>query len=333
MEDIQTIYKLILIFLYSFFSTSWALPYVNSRLIKFNYMVEDKYKKTKNKIPYMGGMAILGGILISLSLSQIFETLNPGDKGFISHGIGSLFIFYFIILIYALFGVLDDLFKPKKRYDKIIAILLLSFPIASLMTDTSIDIFSLNWELGGVYSLILAPIYIMVVANLVNLHSGYNGLAMGNAWLILLTILIKSYMQSGLENLIFVLPVFGALTAFLPWNIYPAKMLEGNVGSFLIGGAIGASLIALNMEIFGIFILIPHIINFIMDTLTIAILKKKDVKFGNLRKDGTIEAPPSMKFKSLKFLLVSWFRLTESQATNMLMFLTASFCILGLFLF
>ena len=209
----------------------------------------------------------------------------------------------------------------------------LSFPIASLMTDTSIDIFSLNWELGGVYSLILAPIYIMVVANLVNLHSGYNGLAMGNAWLILLTILIKSYMQSGLENLIFVLPVFGALTAFLPWNIYPAKMLEGNVGSFLIGGAIGASLIALNMEIFGIFILIPHIINFIMDTLTIAILKKKDVKFGNLRKDGTIEAPPSMKFKSLKFLLVSWFRLTESQATNMLMFLTASFCILGLFLF
>jgi len=188
-------------------------------------------------------------------------------------------------------------------------------------------------DLGWVFGLVIAPVYIMVVANLINLHAGYNGLVSGLSWILLVFIGIKSFMLHGLDNMLFFIPVFGALTAFLPYNMYPAKVHDGNIGNFLVGGAIGGLLLVNNMEKFGIFILTPHIINFLMDTWTIVIRRRKDVKFGRLRKDGTIEAPPTMKYKSLKFLIVSLFRLTEKQATFLLYIPTIVFGIIGLLIF
>jgi len=330
--DIQLIYKYIIIFLYAFFATYWATPIMLKKLTKHGFVRPDKYKKGNKTFVTMAGISMLVGILISLSLSQLLllQQIN----------LGMLFIFYFIVIVYALYGLSDDLFGSgdgvsvlSKRYDKILVVLLLSFPIASLITDTSITFWSFNLELGLVYSLLLAPIYIMVVANLINVHAGYNGLSTGTSWIILLAIGIETIQRGNFERIIFLLPIFGALTGFIKYNIYPAKAHDGNVGAFLIGGSIGAALLALNLEIFGIFILIPHIINFLMDTWTIIIRKKKDVRFGKIRADGTIQAPPTMKYKSLKFLIVSLFRLTEKQATMWLWLLTAVFCAAGIIIF
>ncbi|RMF06675.1 hypothetical protein D6764_01655, partial [Candidatus Woesearchaeota archaeon] len=251
--DYQLMYKLIMVFLYSFFATMWSTPVVLDKLRKYGYVVRDVYKKSKKKIPTMGGLAMLVGVLISLSLSQIL--IEEVD-------LGRLFIFYFLVLVYAIFGLLDDIFEFKRRYDKILMILVLSFPIASLIFDTRLDFPFFSIELGWFYKLVIAPIFVMVVANLINLHSGYNGLVTGNAWIIMLFLIIKSFLQDGFSNLLFIIPVFGALTAFYPYNRYPARALEGNVGAFFMGGAIGAFILVANLEWYGIFLLIPHIINF-----------------------------------------------------------------------
>ncbi len=329
--DIQLIYKYIMIFLYALLGTYWSTPIIMKKLARHGFIRPDKYKKNKTFVT-MAGISMLAGILLSLSLSQILM-LNQEI-------LGKLFIFYFIVIVYALYGMTDDLFgssegenKISKRYDKIIAVLALSFPVASLISDTNITILNHNLELGVIYSLIIAPVYIMVVANLINLHAGYNGLITGNSWIIMLAIIIKAYQQNGIQDLILLLPAFGALTGFLPYNLYPAKAHDANVGAFLIGASIGIALITFNLEWFGIFILIPHIINFLMDTWTLVIKKKKDIKFGKLRADNTIEAPPTMKYKSLKFLIVSLFRLTEKQATTILWGITALFCIIGIIIF
>lgn len=329
--NIQIIYKFIVIFLYAFFTTYWATPFVLKQLAKKGFIRPDKYKKGKHAtFVTMAGISMIVGILISLSLSQIL--LSSVD-------LGRLFIFYFIVMVYALYGIYDDMFgfadgsKLLNRYSPILIVLALSLPIASLITDTQVDFFGFSLELGLLFSLLLAPVYIMVVANLMNVHAGYNGLITGTSWLLLLAIIIKSGMQNGLGSLLFMLPVFGALTGFIKYNLYPATAHDGNVGAFLLGGAIGAGILASNLELFGIFILLPHIVNFLMDTWTLVITKKKDVKFGHLRDDGTIQAPPTMKYKSLKFLIVSWFRLTEKQATQILWVITAVFCIVGIIIF
>jgi UDP-N-acetylglucosamine--dolichyl-phosphate N-acetylglucosaminephosphotransferase len=322
--EIQLVYKLIIVFLYAFFATRFSMRYVQKILMRKGYLVEDKYKKEKKKIPTMAGLSMFIGVLVALSLSQLIIT---------SENLSKLFVFYFVVLVYAMYGVIDDLFAFKKRYDKILATLLLTFPIASLITDTNINLIFFTLEIAWLYPYVFAPIYIMVVANLINLHSGYNGLSSGLALILLLTVGIKSFMLHGLDNMLFLLPVLGALIAFFPAEMFPAKALGGNGGTFMIGAALGALLVVNDMELFGVFILIPHSINFLMDIWTIAIRRTPDVKYGTIREDGTIQAPPTMKYKSLKFLIVSWFRLTEKQATYILYAVTAVFCVLGLLLF
>ena len=323
-QTLQITYKYALLFLYSYFATRWSIPYIIAKSKKYGYMTYDEYKKNKNKLPLMGGICILIGVLISLSLSVIlFDRLSLGD----------LFIFYFVVIVYGLYGILDDIFKFKTRYDKILVTLVLTLPIASLIPDTTIHIFSYALDVGGFYSLLFVPLFVMFVANSINLHAGYNGLTTGLEMLLLITISAKIYLTNGLEPLLFVLPVLGAVFALLFFTSYPARILSGNVGDFLIGSAIGGLLIINNLVWFGLFILTPHIINFLMDTYTILLRKTPDVKFGNLAADGTIIAPKTMKYKSLKFLVVSLFNLTERRAVFILHAITAAFCILGLILF
>lgn len=323
-EHIQLIYQLILVFLYSYFATKFSLNYIIRVLRRKGYLVKDEYKKGRPKIPTMAGISMLVGILISISLSEIL--LRTED-------LGNLIIFYFVVIVYALYGVIDDLFAFKKRYDKIIVMLVLTLPIASLITDTNLDLLFFDLEIGILYALLFVPIYIMVVANLINIHAGYNGLSTGLALILIIAVGIKSFMLYATDKLIYLLPVLGALIAFFPIEKYPAKALSGNIGTFLIGSALGCLLVVNNIELFGCFILIPHVVNFLMDTWTIAIKKIPDVKFGKIRKDNTIQAPPKMKYKSLKFLIVTWFNLTEKQATNWLYLITILFCIGGLIIF
>jgi UDP-N-acetylglucosamine--dolichyl-phosphate N-acetylglucosaminephosphotransferase len=315
------IYELIVILLYSIFFTYVAVQYFKRWLIKLGYAVLDKYKPGKKKMPTMGGLPMFVGIIVALSLSQLL--LHDREL------VGKLFIFYFIVTVYTMYGVVDDLFSFKKRYDKIITLLVLSFPIATLITTSGITVFGRFIEMDGLYPFVLAPIFIMVVANLVNLYAGFNGQATGLTLLLFMFAGIKSYLLYGMDNLIFLIPAFGALLVIFFFNFFPATLHEGNVGAFLIGSCLGAFLIINRLEVFGVIILIPHIVNFVMDTWILTVKKIPDVKFGKVRKDGTIEAPVSMRNKSIKFWLTHHLRLTERSAVLLLYIPTIVFGVIG----
>jgi len=173
----------------------------------------------------------------------------------------------------------------------------------------------------------------MVVSNLINVHAGYNGLSGGTSLIILFFVSLKLFLLGKTELLILIIPISAALLAFMYFNIYPSKVLLGNIGTYLVGGAIGTFIVLGDIELFGVFILMPHIINFIIDTWTLKIMKIPLDKFGQIRKDGTIQSPSSMKFVSLKFFVTYYFKLTEKQAVWILWAFTLIFCILGLFVF
>jgi len=284
------------------------------------YVVPDMYKKGKPPVPNLGGLAIIFGIIASLIVSQFFV-----------EDVARLLIFYFVVLTYGIFTLTDDLIDVGRK-SKIFIPFFLALPIALLNVDTSLSLVFFQIELGAIYTYIVAPMYLMVVANLINMHSGFNGLQTGLSGILLIAITLKIAMIHGFEATYFALPVLGAVLAFWYFDRYPSKIFLGNVGSYVIGSAIGGLLILNNMEFFGVVILIPHIINFLgavwQEVIRGNMLKEK--LFAKVRDDGTIEPP---KFFTFKWFPAYFFRLTEKQLTYIMYLITGMFCVIGLIFF
>ncbi len=313
------IYKFILSFLYAVFGTFVAAEYFERKFKSHGFIVKDMYKRNKPILANLGGAAALVGIFVAIVLSQVIV------KEFST---SSLLIFYFIVIIHSVSGLMDDLINTSNVI-KVIAPYFMALPVALLVQDNVVNLFGFSIEMGLAFNFIIAPVYLLVVTNLINMHSGFNGLASGTSWLLMLALGIRTIMFGKIELLFYLLPVFGALTVLWFFDKYPAKMIWGNVGSMMVGSAIGAFIIVSNAEIFGLIILMPHIIDFLLYLYCVLVKGRNflKVKFGKLRLDGTIKAPTPLK---LKFLLPYYFRLTEKQTVYWLYLVTAVFCVVGL---
>jgi UDP-N-acetylglucosamine--dolichyl-phosphate N-acetylglucosaminephosphotransferase len=307
--------KLLIVFGISFGTAFFSAPRFIEKLRENGFVVKDMYKADQPSVPTMGGLIILSGVLASLIVAQLLFS-NPADE---------ILIFYFIVFTYGIFGLIDDLIDVGRRL-KIFLPFFLALPIALLNIDTSLWIVFTQIELGLFYTFIIAPVYVMVVANLINMHSGYNGLAPGLSTLLLLTVGIGGYVQNGAGSLLFVLPILGASMAFLVYNKYPSRVFDGNSGSLMLGASLGGLIVLNNLEIFGVVILVPHIINFLM-YVTLKLKRMKEVKFGSIREDGTLKVPHPV---CLKWTLPYYFRLTEQNSTNLMIILTLLFCLMGI---
>jgi phospho-N-acetylmuramoyl-pentapeptide-transferase len=85
--------------------------------------------------------------------------------------------------------------------------------------------------------------WILFVAstNSANLTDGLDGLA-GGVSILVLGGFIAAFPNAG--NLMLVLPLIGAIAGFLWLNAHPASLIMGDVGSFALGGIIGALALA-----------------------------------------------------------------------------------------
>jgi UDP-N-acetylglucosamine--dolichyl-phosphate N-acetylglucosaminephosphotransferase len=310
--------KLLAVFVLSFATSIILAPRFIERLREKGFVVKDMYKSEQPDIPTKGGLIILSGVLASLILAQLLFS-NHADK---------LLIFYFIVFSFAIFGLVDDLIDFGMKKLKIVLPFFLAIPIALLIVDASLWIGFTQIELGAFYLFIIAPVYIMVVSNLINMHSGYNGLAVGLVSILFITVGIGGYIQNGPESLIFVLPILGATLAFLNFNRFPSRVFDGNIGSLMLGSALGGLIVLNNLEIFGVVILIPHILNFLM-YVWLKISGMKVLKFGEVKTDGTLKIPHPI---CLKWTLPYYYPMSEQKATTAMFLLTGLFCVLGLIL-
>jgi len=142
---------------------------------------------------------------------------------------------------------------------------------------------------------------------------------------------LRSLIIGDYLSLFYLMPILGGLFVWTFYEFLVGGFLWTNVGSMMVGSAVGAYIVLTGAYVFGAIILIPHIIDFIMYVYSVTIGRKNfdKIKFGKLRKDGTIESPTRLK---LKFLLPYYFKLTEKQTTILLFIFTGIFCVLGLYL-
>jgi len=137
---------LFVVFALSFAVTFLLTPKLIRKAEEKNYVVRDMYKKDKPHIPTMGGLAILAGVMVSLIVAQF---LAPDTE--IAR---TLLIFYFIVVIFAMFGLADDLFDVGRKL-KIFLPFFLALPIAQLNLDTNISLLFTEIEIGILYSFII----------------------------------------------------------------------------------------------------------------------------------------------------------------------------------
>jgi UDP-N-acetylglucosamine--dolichyl-phosphate N-acetylglucosaminephosphotransferase len=187
----------------------------------------------------------------------------------------------------------------------------------------------------GLYRFIIIPVYVIVVSNLVNMHSGFNGLQTGLSSIILVALILKSMYDGSTQEIMAIGGLTGAIVALWFFNKYPAQIFEGNTGSLMIGASIGLFIVIKGYHFAGFVMLIPHTINFLMyvywrikNKMAPKDPRYKIAKFGKLRKDGTLRVPNQL---TLKWYLPYKHKMTEKEAVLAMYGLTILFCIVGFF--
>jgi UDP-N-acetylglucosamine--dolichyl-phosphate N-acetylglucosaminephosphotransferase len=286
----------LLLIILSFFIAFALFPYFIRKFKEKEITVEDGDRN----VPTEGGLVV---IIIYLSLLSLF----------------SLFGFEFnyapimVLALFAVFGLFYDLTRIPP-YLKICIPILFSFPLFSLLS-------------GNVYTYFLAPLYIMVTANLVHMHSDHNGMPVYTSLIVMASMIAIAFRENALENIRFILPLFGISLAFSYYNFYPSQIFQGNIGAML-GSSLGIIIILQGLEFIGLVMLFPHIINFLI-YLYWRIRRVPHMLYARVHEDGTLEVPKPL---TLKWVLPYYFRITEKDSILFIHVLTALFCSIGILL-
>lgn len=290
-------------------------PYFIKKLAERGYVVRDYHKPGAKMVPTGGGMIILLAALFSFAINSAFFDVSPIN-----------YVLFVIITMFGLFGIIDDMVELRAIF-KIVVLYFCSLPLYHYIGSTEVML-PLDINLGLIYPFLIVPIYVLVVANLVNMHSGYNGLASGLSLILLFFFLLKSYIAGNISSVITIIAIAGATLGFFYYEHYPSKIFWGNSGSFSVGAAIGLIIVVQGFLISGFIMLIPHTVNFLMYVYW-KVRRIPITKFGDIRENGTIIVPNRL---TLKWVLPSYRRLTEKQATYVMYALTVLFSLFGLWI-
>ncbi len=106
----------------------------------------------------------------------------------------------------------------------------------------------LSLELGLFYP-VLVFLIILGFTNGVNLTDGIDGLATGTAIVALLTLLLVALARGQTDLALFCGALVGGCFGFLVYNLHPARIFMGDVGSLGLGGALAAVAILTKTEL------------------------------------------------------------------------------------
>ena len=177
--------------------------------------------------PKLGGVAILFGILIALSIVHLIygDVFNQ-----------SIIVIMGGAVLAAGLGLLDDIYSlqpPIKLLGQtIIAVIVVAcgIEISFLKNPLSFNIIEL-----GIFSKIISVVWILIVMNIINLIDGLDGLAGGIVLISAFSLFVISLLTGQLQAVFLLAAVCGAVLGFLRFNFPPASIFLGDTGSLLLG--------------------------------------------------------------------------------------------------
>lgn len=256
------------ILIFSFILTSMAVvPFINLlyklRFRRKNQVTTDAFglhTKIFDKFhSKKAGTPVGGGLLVVMMVSGLFAAMIPILQYFgieitsiHRNSSAELNVLFFTFLSYALLGLYDDIkkffgFQESKFFglrmrQKLIFQIILAVIIASIMYfQLGISILHIPFigtlELGWLY-IPFAAFVIVAFANAVNITDGLDGLASGLLMISLFGLWILSSAILDIPLSVFIALWLGALISFLYFNVYPARIMMGDVGAMAFGASL-----------------------------------------------------------------------------------------------
>lgn len=257
-------------YLFSYFGIKNFLKIIANKSTFFQPIREDGPQNhiiSKKNTPTMGGIFI---ILSTIATTLLFSDLS-------NHYIWPLIL---VLITFSLIGLTDDLlkviYKNSKGFRGSIKLVIQFFIIGIAYiwlgqidaTHNNARIFfplhnGLSIGLGVALYIIFVTFVIVGTSNAVNLTDGLDGLVSVPAIinLICLTSLIYfasshdlsakfhiPYIQNASELRFFCAALIGAISGFLQFNLKPAKIFMGDVGSLAIGSVLGLIAVIIKQE-------------------------------------------------------------------------------------
>ena len=253
--------------IFSFITTSLLLiPFIN---LLYKLRFQRQRQKTKDAFDrptpifdrfhkHKSGIPVGGGFLIVFWVALLFAFLFPLIKFlgiYVTHVYpisDEINIIFFTFLSFALLGLYDDLMKffrfsqtgffgLRLRHKFAIQWILAFIIAAMLYFNLKIDIFYIPF-LGVLHiswwSVFLHAFIIVALANAMNITDGLDGLAPGLLMISLFAFWVLSISILDTPLSFFLVLWLGALIAFLYFNVYPARILLGDVGSLPFGATL-----------------------------------------------------------------------------------------------
>ncbi|MEX0895967.1 MAG: phospho-N-acetylmuramoyl-pentapeptide-transferase [Patescibacteria group bacterium] len=256
------------VLLFSFIITSAVIvPFINLLyFLKFqrkNQETRDVFGKLTPVFNFFhqqkAGVPVGGGLLVVTIVSMLFAILLPilRNMGIEITSIHSnitseVNILFFTFLSFALLGLYDDIkkffqleehgfFGLRMKYKLLFQILLASIISIMLYHNLEISIMHIpfigTFDIGFLY-LPFATFTIVAFANAVNISDGLDGLAAGVLMISLFGLWFLSAAILDIPLSVFIALWIGSLISFLYFNVFPARIFMGDVGSLSFGATL-----------------------------------------------------------------------------------------------
>lgn len=220
----------------------------------------------KNGTPTMGGIFVI----LPLLLLPVFTGFNYQIASVLVTG-----------LTFAKIGALDDMLKIKRgkgqgltAKQKLVLMLVSSMAILLILflSDSNFDKILLPFStqslaIGTYLGFFFKLLVIIGAANAVNLTDGLDGLALMPSMLVFLALMIIA-LTMGSVDVAYAAAILVGSSLFMLWyNVFPAKVFLGDLGSLSLGALM--AVLAMNLHMSLILIFVGFL--FVVETLSVII--------------------------------------------------------------
>jgi UDP-N-acetylglucosamine--dolichyl-phosphate N-acetylglucosaminephosphotransferase len=233
----------------TFIILPWLIPRLKARGI----VGKDLNKPGQPEIAEMGGIAVVVGFFAGVSVLLTFNHITNKDlvNVSLSAALGAAFV-----------GMMDDMFNMRQRHKALLPFIL-ALPLG-VAVDPRIVIPHVATLNLGIFMPLAAAFAVTCAANAANMLEGFNGLGTGMGIIMSLTLVILAVMHDRTDGAYLLIPLLGALVAFLWFNKYPAKIFPGDTMMLFMGATIAVAGILSKLQVQTFFIFLPMIVEFFL---------------------------------------------------------------------